>query len=360
MSTRWSRTAAAVLALATVTVGTASCEVRRGAEAAEYCAAMPDAVGLYVGNPVTQMGYRIGTVTAITPATTEVRVAFTLSVDRAIPADAKAVIRSMSVLADRSLELVGNYTDGPQLTPATCIPLERSATPKSLSQIVGSLAAFIDSVSPAGSDGVADTIAGLERLLDGQGARAGDFLTRLSAVLDSPDAAIADTGSIVVNLAHLTAELTSVQDTIKQVLTDADATTGDLVIATDGVRRMTAVLPVLIGMVADLERELGGETEQVLDTVSVALRKLSPHATAIAGILSPIPGWVTANADRFSDQGLQLKWRPPLYRIRTPNGLLTCGQMNARVPGSCADIAGMPYAVDVSLLQYALTEAARR
>ncbi|HTM85371.1 MAG TPA: mammalian cell entry protein, partial [Mycobacterium sp.] len=209
-------------------------------------------------------------------------------------------------------------------------------------------------------DNVADTVAGLDRMLADHGVRAGDLLTRLSALLDSPDRAISDTGSVVANFAHLSTELSSVRGTLKQVLLDAEATTGDVVVATDGVRRMTSILPALIGMIADLERELGGQTEQVLDTVSVALRKLGPHATAIAGILSPIPGWLAGVGDRFSDQGLQLKWRPPLYRIRTQDGLLLCGTMNARVPGSCADVAGTPYAVDVALLQYVLTEASRR
>ena len=36
---------------------------------AAYCAIMSDAVGLYVGNPVTQMGYQIGQVKTITPGT---------------------------------------------------------------------------------------------------------------------------------------------------------------------------------------------------------------------------------------------------------------------------------------------------
>lgn len=354
---RWAAIAATVLMAA---APVSSCAVRTDADDQKLCALMPDAVGLYPGNPVTQMGYRIGTVTAVSPAPTEVRVDFTVTATRAVPADVRAVIRSMSVLADRSLELVGNYTDGPTLDAQSCIPLERSATPKSLSQIVQSMGEFLDTVSPDGSGNVADTVAALDRALAGQGGRAAEVATRLSALLDSPDRAISDTGSIVTNFARLTTEIAGVRDTLKQVLLDASATTADLQVATDGMRRMTAVLPLMIGMVADLERELGDQTQQVLDTVSVALRKLSPHATAIAGILSPIPGWLAGVGDRFSDQGLQLKWRPPLYRIRTPNGLLLCGQMNARVPGSCADVAGTPYAVDVALLQYVLTEASHR
>ena len=56
---------------------------------------------------------------------------------------------------------------------------------------------------------------------------------------------------------------------------------------------------------------------------------------------------------------VQLLHRTTRQVSATQDGLLLCGQMNARVPGSCADIAGTPYAVDVALLQYVLMEASR-
>ncbi|MGE2724206.1 MlaD family protein [Mycolicibacterium pulveris] len=353
------RLLAVLLTLTTVTASVSSCTARDDAEAHTYCAILADGIGLYAGNAVTQMGFRIGTVTSVEPRTHDVRVGFTLDVARAIPADVKAVIRSMSILADRSLELVGNYTDGPELATQNCIPLQRTATPKSISEMVGSIATFADALSPDGSTDVAETVAGLERLFAGQGSHAREVLTRLSNVLESPDQAISDTGSIVTNMARLTTEVSSVRGTLKQVLLDAEATTPDLVTATDGVKRMTRTLPLVITAVADLERELGEQTQRVLDTVSIPLRKASPHATALSDLLNPVPGWILTASDRFNEQGLQLKWRPPMFRIRTQDGLLLCGIMNSRVPGSCADIAGTPYAVDVALLQYAITEAGR-
>ena len=65
---------------------------------------MPDSVGLYVNNPVTQMGYRIGRVATITPSAHSVRVDFTADRQRSLPTDVKAVIRSTSILADRQAD----------------------------------------------------------------------------------------------------------------------------------------------------------------------------------------------------------------------------------------------------------------
>jgi hypothetical protein len=75
--------------------------------------------------------------------------------------------------------------------------------------------------------------------------------------------------------------------------------------------------------------------------------------------MNPVPWWLNTLANHVNNRQFSLRYRPPLYRIRTPDGLVLCGIMNAQVPGSCADIAGTPYAVDVALLQYALTEATR-
>ena len=56
-----------------------------------------------------------------------------------------------------------------------------------------------------------------------------------------------------------------------------------------------------------------------------------------------------------------IRYRPPLYRIATPvDGLITCATLNAATPGSCTDVGGKPYAVDVALLQYVLAQAAKR
>jgi ABC-type transporter Mla subunit MlaD len=46
---------------------------------------MADAIGLYPGNPVTQMGYQIGKVTNVTPEAQDVRVEFALNEERTLP-----------------------------------------------------------------------------------------------------------------------------------------------------------------------------------------------------------------------------------------------------------------------------------
>ena len=326
---------------------------------------MPDAVGLYVDNPVTQMGVRVGKVAAVTPQGLDVRVDFTVD-GRVLPGDVKAVTRSPSILADRVLELVGNYEAGDRLVAGQCIPLSRSFTPKSLSQVVGSATDFINAINPQGSANVGDVLKGIDQSLRQQGPSVNKLLTGTSSVLDSPDQAIGDIGLITKNVAVLSSTIRAIQPTIKEVLVDGAAVGPDLVGTVKGATSTFEGIISVITLVADLERELGGELQQTFDAVSVVARKLAARAPFYASVLNVAPRVITGAANYLSSRAnfalgaFNIQYRPPLYRVRTPDGALQCGYMNAAMPGSCANVGGTPYAVDVALLQYVLTLAANK
>ena len=330
--------------------------------AVSYCATMPDSVGLYVDNPVTHLGFPIGKVTAITPAAQSVRVDFSVDGVRSIPADARAVTRSTSILADRALELVGNYDDaGPHLTSGTCIPLSRTLTPMSLSEVIGSNTKFINAINPPGSDNVGAVVNGVDQAARNQGAGADELLTTTSRVLDSPDQAIGDLNSITLNLNQLTTTLVDLQPTLKEVFDDTANTVGpearDTLLGSDNV--FEGIIPV-IDAAAGIEKELGPQLQQLLDAVSVVVRKASPRAPYYASLLNVAPRLINGIANLANNHDFTLHYRPPTYRLRAPEGVLQCNIMNASMPGSCANVKGTPYAVDVALLQYVLTQAANR
>ncbi|OBJ42493.1 mammalian cell entry protein [Mycolicibacterium mucogenicum] len=322
---------------------------------------MPDSVGLYVGNPVTHMGYPIGEVAAITPTAQSVRVDFTIDPGQVIPDNVKAVTRSTSILADRSLELVGDYTATSKLSPGGCIPLSRALTPKSLSEVIGSSTSFINSINPVGSQNVGQVVSGVDQALTSQGANINELLTTTSAVLDSPDQGIGELASITRNLTLLTNMLTHVEPTMKSVIEDTSSSV--LTEVTDvGVGAAGAfdgLIPV-IRAAAGLERELGPQIQQLLDAIAVAVRKASPRAPYYASLMNVAPRLITGLANLANSHEFTMHYRPPMYRLRTPDGVAQCNIMNATMPGSCANVKGTPYAVDVALLQYVLTQAANK
>jgi virulence factor Mce-like protein len=372
-----SRTLLAMLVAASSIFGATSCGISSAmsseSTANEYCAVMSDSVGLYVGNHVTQMGYPIGEVRRIEPRATDVKVVFSLDQGRPIPAEVRAVTRSPSILADRALELVGNYTGGPKLRPAECIPLSKTSTPLSIAQIIGSATDFVNAVNPEGSTNIADALKGIDQAMSGQGDRVNQLMSRSSRLMDSPDEAISQMGEITRNVAELTSMLRNNRADLKTIVTDLPSVAPNALKSLQGAYEFDAPVADLMTAVNDIEIELGPEFQSALDATSELMRIASPHYKGIANMLNPLPRWISGiNGERpdateggFAKRAnnhpfIVLPYRPPLFRIPTPNGLLACGAMNASAPGSCADVAGRPYAVDVALLQYVLTEAQRR
>jgi len=334
---------------------------------------MSDSVGLYVGNPVTQMGYPIGEVRRIEPRDTDVTVVFSLDTGRPIPEGVRAVTRSPSILADRSLELVGNYTGGPRLRPAECIPLRQTSTPLSIAKVIGSATDFVNAINPDGSTNIADALRGIDEAMAGQGDRANQLLTRSSRLLDNPDQAIAQMGEITRNVAELTSMLRANRAPLKQIVSDLPPIAPNMLKALDGAGQFAGGAADLLPIVGDIELEMGPELQNALDETGELMRIFSPHYKGLADMLNFVPrmisgingepaGATAGGIAKHLNNHLfpLLTWRPPLFRIPTPNGLLACGAMNASAPGSCADVGGRPYAVDVALLQYVLTEAQRR
>ncbi|GAB1811948.1 MCE family protein [Mycobacterium sp. MUNTM1] len=354
-------------------IGATSCGTSSESAANQYCAVMSDSVGLYVGNPVTQMGYPIGKVLKVEPHDTEVKVVFSLDEGRPIPEGVRAVTRSPSILADRALELVGNYTGGPRLKPAQCIPLRQTSTPLSIAKIIGSATDFVNAINPEGSTNIGDAVRGIDEAMAGQGDRANQLLNRASRLLDNPDQTISQMGEITRNIAELTSMVRANRAPIKQIITDLPPITPHMVDALSGAVEFAGGAADLIPIANDIELDMGPELQNALDETGEMLRIFSPHYKGLADMLNFVPrmisgvngeppGAISGGIAKHLNNHVfpVLTWRPPLFRIPTPNGLLACGAMNASAPGSCADVGGRPYAVDVALLQYVLTEAQRR
>lgn len=360
---RMIRAGAGLLICTAALLASTSCSGGGNSTASGYCAILPDVVGLYVDNPVTQMGYQIGKIQKITPGTGSVQVDFSVADTRPLPNDVHAVIRSTSVLADRSLELVGNYASGPKLQPGQCVPLDRSATPKSLSQVVESANNFVQGISPEDSTNIGDALRQIDQATHDTGPEVSQILTTSARLLENPDQSISDLESIVSNVAQLSTTLVQIRDPLKLALNDAVVTSPYVRDITEGGENFLGPLKYLLPAIVDVATHTYDETQLTLDVVSDVLRINTPHmpgwVSALGGVLQSLPWWINDAANHFNSRGFSMSYRPPLYRIRTPDGAVMCNVMNVDMPGSCANVSGQPYAVDINLLQYVFMDANR-
>ncbi|MBF6472496.1 MCE family protein [Nocardia abscessus] len=310
-------TAAAVAAAsgaAYASISVAHSDVRSG-----YCAEMPDSVGLYNGNPVTQMGVVVGKVTGIASKGDHVEVTFSLDGGRRFPAEAKAVTRSKSLLADRSVELVGNYSSGPELVTGRCIPLDHSYTPKSISEITGSAADFIDALAPSdGRQGLQRALAGMDASLQGNGRDAAALMQHAAAAMTSPDQMISDIGTAIVNMAPLTDETLQRWSTIRSILDQApevvDAATYDLM---PGVLKLTAGVNYISKTLYDIQRHYGDQIWPfVHGSVTDAVHLAATHSKDIAELMSAIPAVTGALVQQTQNpDGLTITYQQPTVQI---------------------------------------------
>ena len=315
------KTLAVICAAAVVGgVGVAVATTGEPADRRTFCAFMPDAVGLYADNPVTQMGYEVGRVESIEPQGDHVQVTFSLASGRSYPHDVRAVTRSKSLLADRSLELVGNYASGPMLEPEHCISLEHSHTPKSISEIAGSAADFIDAIAPDdGQESIRATVLGLDEALRGQGENAADMMRHAAAAAADPDKLIADIGSSIANMAPLTDEALRRWSSIRSIVEQMPAVVAAGIDLWPGVIEVCEGIGWLVATLDDIQRNYGADIWPfVHGPATDALKLAATRSNDIAGLISTIPSVTPFLAQQTTRDGaLTIAYQPPTVALTT-------------------------------------------
>ncbi|MGW0021466.1 MlaD family protein [Rhodococcus sp. NPDC003382] len=312
--------------------------LRRAADTATYCAEMPDAVGLYPGNPVTQMGFPIGKVDSVEQRATHVEVRFTVDNGRVFPADVKAVTRSKSILADRSLELVGNYESGPQLAPETCIDRDNGYTPKTISEVVGSAADFIEALAPeAGDETIEAAISGLNEALRGQGENTRQMMIHAANAMENPDGFLADIGSSISNMAPLTEDalvhwpnLKGLFDTLPRV---AEGSLGLWPGAVD----VCVGLASVVALLYDIQTTYGEEIWPFVHGRAVeAIKRAAQQSGSIGDLVSTIPSMSNAVSSQTRAAGaLSVEYMPPQITLSDDEAARLCEVLESVSPGSC-------------------------
>jgi phospholipid/cholesterol/gamma-HCH transport system substrate-binding protein len=271
-----------------------------------------DSVGLYVGNTVAVLGMPVGKVSGIAPKDSYVEV--TLQIDRGvnIPADARAVTVSTSILTDRHVELTPAYRHGPKMRTGDVVGLTRTRTPVGFDRTL----AMADRLSLAlrgdgqGHGPMADLMTAAAQSTVGNGARIKSALDELSKALrlsaDGGAGTKKDIQSIVSALSDLTQAAADNDTAIRQfgsnvhqmsdILSDQnlgagttgaqlnqilDQATSLLKANRDGLKSTVSDSQTLARAVGDMRRELA-ETMDLLPMLADNLyNAIDPNAGAV-------------------------------------------------------------------------------
>lgn len=220
-------------------------------------AEFPRTISLYEGSAVKILGVSVGKVDSVEPAGTKVRVKFSYDAEHKVPADARAVVISPSIVGDRFIQLTPVYTGGPVLADGARLGIDRTATPLELDQIFGSINDLTKALGPDGANKIDETGTGaLTRLLDSTARNFGGQGVQFNQTLQ--------------NLSKLTKTLADNKDELFGTVTEIENFTSTLAENDDTVRKFNDSLAAGAQLLADERDELAA----VLQNLSVAMTQV--------------------------------------------------------------------------------------
>ncbi|MDP3892924.1 MCE family protein [Nocardioides sp.] len=140
----------AVAAVVVILLAATLYAVRDDSDTRVVTAHFSRAVSVYPGTDVRILGVSVGTVLEVVPDGESVRVRMEYDADQKLPADAKAVVVTPTLVADRFVQLTPAYTGGPELDDGAVIERPDTGVPVELDRIYASLKDLSEALGPNG------------------------------------------------------------------------------------------------------------------------------------------------------------------------------------------------------------------
>ena len=236
-----------------------------------------DSNGIFVGDEVRIMGVPVGKIDSIEPQPTRVKIAFWYDDKYGVPANAKAVILSPSLVSVRAIQLTPAYNGGPRMQDNAVIGEDRTAVPIEWDDFRQQLQKLTQTLQPAQPGGVSTLGAFVNTAADnlrGEGANIRDTLIKVSAAFSALGDHSSDLFSTVKNVSLLVSALQSITDLMRSLNVNLAATTALL---SNGPNEVGAAVAGINDVVRDVQkftadnRETLGTTSDKLASVSTAL-----------------------------------------------------------------------------------------
>ncbi|BCO34220.1 MCE family protein [Mycobacterium heckeshornense] len=238
-----------------------------------------DSTGLYKGDKVVILGVAVGKVEKIEPQPNRVKISFWYDDKYKVPADAKAVILSPSLVTPRSIQLTPAYRGGPVLADGAVIPQERTAVPveyDDFRQQLERLTQILQPTKPGGTSTLGAFINTAAENVRGQGPDIRDTIIKLSQAISALGDHSGDLFATLKNLSILVSALHDSSDVLRHLNQNLAAVTN--VLANDpnevgnAVKNLNDVVDDVTNFVAE-NRETLGTTSDKLASVTKAVNE---------------------------------------------------------------------------------------
>lgn len=249
-----------------------------GPETKTVTAMFPRAVSVFKATDVRILGVNVGEVTSVTPAGNAVRVEMEYDAQYDLPKDAKAVIVTPTLVADRFVQLTPVYEGGPTLADGATIALPDTGVPVELDRIYASLQELTRSLGPNGvnKNGSLDNLLRAGRdALRGQGASGNEMIRELALAAETFGDSAGPLFETVTNLAAFTSTLADNDALVRAFMQDLAGVSQMLAGESDELQQAVAAVASAVGSVESFVRDNR-------DGLARSIRKLSTVVSAIA------------------------------------------------------------------------------
>jgi phospholipid/cholesterol/gamma-HCH transport system substrate-binding protein len=230
--------------------------------------------GLFPGDNVWVLGVPVGKVETIEPQPDRAKITFYVEGKYQIPADAKAVILSPSLVSSRAIQLTPAYTGGPEMKNDTVIPQERTAVPVEFDDLRVQLKRLAETLQPTTPGGVSTLGAFVHTAannLRGQGVSIRDTIIKLSQAFSALGDHSKDLFSTIKNISILVSALESSRDLMRELNGNLASVTGAL---SNGPNEVGNAITSINDVVGDVQSFVADNKES-LSTTSDELAKIT-------------------------------------------------------------------------------------
>jgi phospholipid/cholesterol/gamma-HCH transport system substrate-binding protein len=252
----------------------------------------PRTISLFEGNEVRILGVPVGEITAIVPEGNSVRFDMEYDAQYAVPDDAKAVIVTPTLVADRFVQLTPAYSGGPVLDDGADIAMRDTAVPVELDQVYQGLDSLSVALGPSGAnaDGsLSELLSVSADTLDGQGGRVNKMIGDLARTVATFNRGRGELFGTVRGLqrftTHLAANDRQVRNFIRLLADVSDQLAGER----QEIRGALGNLAVALGTVERFVRENKGVVEDDVAALADVSGVMARRHAILANLLEKGP-----------------------------------------------------------------------
>jgi phospholipid/cholesterol/gamma-HCH transport system substrate-binding protein len=229
-----------------------------------------NSTGIYNGDDVVILGVPVGKVEKIEAEPDRVKITFWYNDKYKVPADAKAVVLSPSLVTPRSIQLTPAYTGGPVMQADAVIEMDRTAVPVEWDDFRQQLQKLTEVLQPTKAGGTSTLGAFIDTAADnlrGQGPDIRDTIIKLSQAISALGDHSSDLFSTLKNLSILVSALHDSGDLLRHLNQNLAAVTNLLAddpnAVGNAVRDLHDVVDDVRNFVADNQESLGTTSDKL-------------------------------------------------------------------------------------------------